>query len=56
MALLITVQNDDDDDARHSGSLLMPKTSCHNDILERHFSSIFSNLLITPPLDLDNRR
>ena len=48
MVLLITVQNDDVDDARHQGSLVMPISHVINDGLRRHFSSIFSNSLMTP--------
>ena len=44
--LLITVQNDDEDDARCWGSLVMPR--CH--VIKHHFSLIFYNSLMTPPL------
>ena len=49
MALLITVQNDDDD-ARHQGSLVTPICHITNDSLQHHFSSIFSNSLKMLPL------
>ena len=51
---LIVVQNDDD--ARHYGSLVMPRRYVINDDLRRHFSSIFSNPLMTPPLDLNSEQ
>ena len=51
-ALLIVVQNDDDDDARCYGYLVMPRRYVINDDLWRHFSLIFSNPLMTPPLGL----
>ena len=50
MALLITVQNDDDYEARCQGSLVTPICHVINEGLQRHFFSIFSNLLMTPPL------
>ena len=48
MALLIIVQNDDD--ARRYGSLVTPRHYVINDDLGRHFSLIFSNSLMMPPL------
>ena len=50
MALLIIVQNDDD--ARRYGYLVMLMRYVINDDLQRHFSLIFSNLLMTPPLGI----
>ena len=51
-ALLILAQNDDDGyDARRYGSLVTPRRYIINYILRCHFSSIFSNLLMTPPRD-----
>ena len=41
-ALLIIVQNDDEDGVRHYGYLVMPRRYFINDNLRRHFSSIFS--------------
>ena len=52
MALLTIVQGDDDNDARHCGFLVTPRHYVINDGLQRHFSSIFSNLLMTPPLSV----
>ena len=49
--ILNIVQNDDDDDARRYGSLVMPRHYIINDDLQRHFSSIF--FFMTPHLGLD---
>ena len=50
--LLFIVQNDDDDGARGYESLVTPRHYIINDDLSCHFSSIFSNPLMTPPLDM----
>ena len=51
-ALLIIVQNDNDDDAWCYGSLVTPRRNIRNDNLRRHFSTIFSNPLMMPTVDL----
>ena len=49
--LLITVQNDNDNDPSQAlGILGDAKWLQHNDVLKQHFSSIFSNSLLTLPL------
>ena len=50
MAFLILVQNDDD--ARSYGSLVSQRHYVTNDVLQCHFSLIFTNSLMMPPLDL----
>ena len=49
-ALLIVVQNDNNNDARRYGYLVMPRRYVINEDLQRHFSLILSKPLMTPPL------
>ena len=51
MELLNIVQNDDDDEAGRYGSLVTPRCYVINDDLHHHFSAIFSNSFMTPPLE-----
>ena len=51
MAFIIIVQNDDGNDAMRHGFLVTPRRYVINEDLGHHFSSIFSNSLLTPPLD-----
>ena len=50
--LIIFLESDDDDDARRYGSLMTPRRYIINDDLRHHFSLIFSNSLMTPPLGM----